>query len=278
MIKLVAIDLDGTLFDNTSQVPKENQEAIQYMADHGIYPVVSTGRPLDGIPDTVRALPFAYAITANGAGVYNLSTSECIFEGTMDADIALPILDYLEDKHCNVDAFIQGTGVSTFKCQEHADALALPPSLIKYVRDSRKRVDSLQDYITENHLGVQKMTLNFFNDENGNAIDRPEIKEFLESNPNVDVVCGGYNNLEFTRSGVSKGVGLTKLAEHLGLKIEETMAIGDTENDLSIIQTAGVSVAMANATEEIKEAADYITSSNEESGVAKAIHKFCIQE
>ncbi|WP_287881814.1 Cof-type HAD-IIB family hydrolase [Agathobacter sp.] len=276
MIKLVAIDLDGTLFDNHSQVPQANREAIFDMAENGIYPVISTGRPFNGIPAPLKEdLPFAYAITSNGAGVYEVKTGKCIFEAPMPADLILPIIDYLDTKHCHMDAFINGIGVSTFRCKEHGKKLPLPASLLEYVLHSRKRVERLQDYITQNQYSVQKMTLNFYNDKNGVAVDREEIREYLTANGQVDVVCGGYNNLEFTRHGVNKGLGLQKLAEHLNLTIDETMAIGDTENDLSIVKAAGIGVAMGNATDEIKEASDYITDTNEQSGVASAIYHFC---
>jgi hypothetical protein len=118
------------------------------------------------------------------------------------------------------------------------------------------------------------MTLNFYPDGQGGFTDREKVRKFLLSNPAIDVVSGGYNNLEFTRAGVNKGVGLHRLAEILGVDPAATMAIGDTENDLSIIRAAGIGVAMGNATDAVKAQADYITSSNEEDGVACAIDRF----
>ena len=125
-----------------------------------------------------------------------------------------------------------------------------------------------------NNAPLQKMTVNFQTDENGVLIDREDVRLFLTSNPDITVVCGGYNNLEFTRKGVDKGQGLIHLANYLGIPIEETMAIGDTENDLEILKTAGISVAMGNSIEDIKKLADYVTLTNEEDGVAHAIEHF----
>jgi hypothetical protein len=118
------------------------------------------------------------------------------------------------------------------------------------------------------------MTLNFYPDGQGGFTDREKVHKYLLSNPAIDVVSGGYHNLEFTRAGVNKGVGLHRLAEILGVDPAATMAIGDTENDLSIIRAAGIGVAMGNATDTVKAQADYITSSNEEDGVACAIEHF----
>lgn len=276
MIKLVAIDLDGTLFDNHSAITEENKRAIYKLSEHDIFPVISTGRPYSGIPEQLRKeLPFAYAITANGSGVYNIGTGECIHEDPMSQELFLPILEFLESKDIHMDAFIGGRGLSTYKCLQAGQKLPVTPELLEYILNSRERVESLKDYIIENQKTVQKMTLNFYPAEDGTFVDREEVRLYLENHPGIDSVCGGYNNLEFTKKGVNKGVALQKLSEYLGLSLDETMAIGDTENDLSILQTAGIGVAMKNATEDVKAVADYITLSNEESGVAHAIYHFC---
>ena len=132
----------------------------------------------------------------------------------------------------------------------------------------------LAAYIQEKQLSVQKMTLNFYPLSDGTYKDREDVKNYLLSHSEVSSVCGGYHNLEFTKAGVHKGVGLARLAEYLNVAMGDTMAIGDTENDLQILRTAALGVAMGNATKEIKEAADYITLSNEEDGVAAALRHF----
>lgn len=104
------------------------------------------------------------------------------------------------------------------------------------------------------------MTLNFYPAADGTLIDRETVRKFLVSNPSITTVCGGYNNLEFTRADANKGVGLRKLAEILGVNPDATMAIGDTENDLAIIEAAGIGVAMGNATDAVKARADYVTT------------------
>ncbi len=158
--------------------------------------------------------------------------------------------------------------------RKNGERLVVPEALKHYILNTRKRVDDLPQFIRDNHLKVQKMTLNFYPDENGVFKDRAEVKNYLESNPNVTSVCGGYNNLEFTRAGVNKGVALRALAEILSIDPTETMAIGDTENDLAIIKAAGIGVAMGNATPAVREQADYVTDDNESDGVATAMEHF----
>ncbi len=118
------------------------------------------------------------------------------------------------------------------------------------------------------------MTLNFYPLPDGSFGHRSEVMALLSACPAVTWLSGGYHNLEFTRSGVTKGTGLRFLCEYLKIDMEQTMACGDTQNDMDILKTAGIGVAMGNATPEIREIADYVTLSNEESGVAHAISRF----
>ena len=141
---------------------------------------------------------------------------------------------------------------------------------------TRTRLDNILQFIHENQLKVQKMTLNFYPAADGTLIDRETVRKFLVSNPSITTVCGGYNNLEFTRADANKGVGLRKLAEILGVNPDATMAIGDTENDLAIIEAAGIGVAMGNATDAVKARADYVTTTNTKDGVAAAIEHFIL--
>ena len=274
-IKLVALDLDGTLFNKESIISKRNLETIKKATELGIAVVISTGRPLNGLPfDQIQGSGIRYAITANGSAIYELETKKCLREEAMDEEIFLPIVEYLLTKDIHMDAFIGGNGYCPQQCVKNGERLVVPEALKHYILHTRKRVENLPQFIHDNHLKVQKMTLNFYPDENGVYKDREEVRKYLESNPAVASVCGGYHNLEFTRADVNKGVALHVLAEILSINPDETMAIGDTENDLAIIKAAGIGVAMGNATPAVKEQADYVTDDNESDGVATAMEHF----
>lgn len=276
-IKLVALDLDGTLFDNSSRISERNLTAIRSITDKGIHVVISTGRPFEGIPfDQIKGTGINYAITANGSGIYEISTGKCLYENAMDEELVTPILNFLLTRDIHMDAFIGGKGYTPVQCVETAQKLTVPSSIKNYIITTRTRLDNILQFIHENQLKVQKMTLNFYPTADGTLIDRETVRKFLVSNPSITTVCGGYNNLEFTRADANKGVGLRKLAEILGVNPDATMAIGDTENDLAIIEAAGIGVAMGNATDAVKAKADYVTTSNTEDGVAAAIEHFIL--
>lgn len=276
-IKLVALDLDGTLFDNSSRISERNLTTIRSITDKGIHVVISTGRPFEGIPfDQIKGTGINYAITANGSGIYEISTGKCLYENAMDEELVTPILNFLLTRDIHMDAFIGGKGYTPVQCVETAQKLTVPSSIKNYIITTRTRLDNILQFIHENQLKVQKMTLNFYPAADGTLIDRETVRKFLVSNPSITTVCGGYNNLEFTRADANKGVGLRKLAEILGVNPDATMAIGDTENDLAIIEAAGIGVAMGNATDAVKAKADYVTTSNTEDGVAAAIEHFIL--
>lgn len=276
-IKLVALDLDGTLFDNSSHISERNLTAIRSITDKGIHVVISTGRPFEGIPfDQIKGTGINYAITANGSGIYEISTGKCLYENAMDEELVAPILNFLLTCDIHMDAFIGGKGYTPIQCVETAQKLTVPSSIKNYIITTRTRLDNILQFIHENQLKVQKMTLNFYPAADGTLIDRETVRKFLVSNPSITTVCGGYNNLEFTRADANKGVGLRKLAEILGVNPDATMAIGDTENDLAIIEAAGIGVAMGNATDAVKARADYVTTTNTKDGVAAAIEHFIL--
>lgn len=276
-IKLVALDLDGTLFDNSSHISERNLTAIRSITDKGIHVVISTGRPFEGIPfDQIKGTGINYAITANGSGIHEISTGKCLYENAMDEELVTPILNFLLTRDIHMDAFIGGKGYTPIQCVETAQKLTVPSSIKNYIITTRTRLDNILQFIHENQLKVQKMTLNFYPAADGTLIDRETVRKFLVSNPSITTVCGGYNNLEFTRADANKGVGLRKLAEILGVNPDATMAIGDTENDLAIIEAAGIGVAMGNATDAVKARADYVTTTNTKDGVAAAIEHFIL--
>ena len=276
-VKLIALDLDGTLFNSQSQISAHNIDTIKKANEAGATVVISTGRPYSGLPfEQLKGSGIRFAITTNGSAIYEIESGKCLFEEAMDEEIILPILDFLLTKDIHMDAFIGGKGYTPVQCVAAGQKLANPPALKHYILNTRVRVDNLPLFIHENQLKVQKMTLNFY-PEGDVFKDREEVRKYLESNPAVTTVSGGYNNLEFTRADVNKGVGLQKMAQLLDIPVAQTMAVGDTENDLAIIRAAGVGVAMGNATAAVKSAADYITTSNDEDGVAAAIaHFLCL--
>ena len=273
--KIIALDLDGTLFSGTGEVTPFTREQIRIAADKGITIVISTGRPFTGLPfEVAQELDIKYAITANGAGIYRIADKTCLKEDAIAPQDAAELCRLLNQKHLHLDGFIHGdvyTKSSSFHIIRHSRIL--PESVKNYILTTRNQVTDLAAFLTEHNLPLQKATLTFEQEADGVLIDREETKELLSRHPEVSVVCGGYQNLEFTKAGVTKGTGLRFLCDYLKIPIEASMACGDSENDLDILNAAGYSVAMENADESIRAICDDVTASNNQDGVGKAIAK-----
>lgn len=274
MIKLISIDLDGTLLDTARRLPRKNRRAIQEAKRNGVEILISTGSPYDLMPhDELEDLDISYAITANGSAVYEYKTGKCIYEESIETDAILPILEFLLTRDMHIDMFIQGKAYCPAYTREVVGKLDVPEARKQYILNKRVWLEDTLSYIRDNRLSVQKITMNFYPDQTGNLVDRAEVKAKLEKYTLLDVVSGGWGNLEITKKGVNKGLALQKFCEIRNLSTKNIAAIGDSLNDLSIIQAAGIGVAMGNAMAEVKACADYITLSNDECGVAEAIYE-----
>ena len=271
-IKLVAFDLDGTMLNGKKKVSERNLKALQECVRRGIYIVPATGRTIEGIPAEIKNLPgFRYVITLNGGIVLDAQDSVIIDEHRLDQGISLEILNFVSEYHVMYDAYVSGIGISESRFYDNLDEYRVPKEVQKMVKATRNVVPSIKEYVRTSPVPIEKINL-FFD----NQIDREEMRRALNRRGDVIVSSSMANNLEINAIGATKGEGLTRLAEYLGLAMEETMALGDGENDFNMIRMAGLGVAMANGEEQLKKLADYVTENNEEDGAAKAIERFVL--
>ncbi len=271
-IRLIAIDLDGTMLNQEKRVTEYTKEVLAQAGQNGILIVPSTGRHYYGIPKEVLELEgVRYFLTTNGAAVYDRQEGRYFYEDVMPCEFALRILKELMQYDILVDAFIGGYAYRTEADMAYIKELQVPEVLKEFIWKSRKGVPSLYRFIEENHLDVHKFTLNFKPNGHGGRVDRENVLLLAEREKEITCVCGGFENLELTNRTATKGNALLKLGELFGIPREQIMAIGDSGNDYAMLKAAGIGVAMENAEKEVLEAADFITKSNEEDGVAYAV-------
>lgn len=273
-IKLIATDLDGTFVDDKKQLLSENVEAIAVCAQKGIHIVPATGRTIVGIPNEIKNLPGVhYAITANGASVIDLKSGKEISSCKMSAEIVVRIMELARDCNDDImyDAYVDGIGYTRQYFWDNLLHYAPNPEILDLIRKTRKAVPDNIEYIRNSGADVEKINLFFVTEE-----ARVRMRKILAGIPGIVVSSSLSNNLEINAIGADKGGALMRLAEYLGISQEETMAFGDGENDISMLQMAGLGVAMGNAGNHVKAAAKHITVTNNEAGVAAAIHKFVL--
>lgn len=275
-IKLVALDMDGTLFNDKLEITEENQRMIRAAVEAGTHVIISTGRPYVALPiEKLTDLGIRYVITSNGGGIYRIPEKECVYSSCMPPEVIAPIIRHLQTKEIQYDAFISGNRYRESNRQHIVDRLTqFPEATRNMVKTNAMFVDDLATFIEERGLDVEKMTINFYPLPDGTYKDRDDVWSYLSANPQITALCGGYMNMEYTMAGTTKAMGLRFLADLLNVPMECTMACGDTQNDADIMQAAAIGVAMGNAGNDIKAIADFVTKSNNDSGVAYAIEKF----
>ena len=273
-IKLIAFDLDGTFLDDKKEIPPENLEAIKAAAAKGIHIVPATGRLHIGVHEAIKALPFVrYFILVNGAQVYDALEDKTIYKGEIPLDMALSVMDYMETLPVIYDCYQNGCGWMSGHMFQQIPDYVPNPAMQAAVKKQRRPVPDLRSTLIERGESVQKQQM-FFRDLEEMRRQRDEILPamFPELLPTTSVVT----NIELNHISAGKDKGLEALCRYLGFTAENAMAFGDGTNDTCMLRAAGLGVAMSNAEKEVLEAADYVTGSNNEAGVAAAIRRFVL--
>lgn len=241
-IKLVALDMDGTLLNDEWGISDYTKEVIREAEKKGITIVLATGRPLDMCYSYAKELDLSsYLITANGAEIWTMN-QQLIKQQTLDVKNTEKLWRIGKEKKLRMwvvaaeESFIDG-----------------------------ERPDNFDDY---SWLKVGY----------GNLDDKTkrEILVQLEDMSQIEVTNSSFTNIEVNGEGVNKLAAIDTVSQLLEIERNEIMAIGDSLNDLKMIEAVGMGVAVQNAQQIILDAANYITTSNNEDGVGKAIEKFVL--
>ena len=273
-IRALFLDIDGTLVGEDSQISPGVRAAIRRAREHGCEVVLCTGRT------RYRTVPIAnqfdpprgYAVTSNGGVLTHIETGEILYRHLLPIPVALQVIRTLRDAGAEPYVYEDSDkpGIEGARVLYHPDAAIGP-----WVKgDPRHRPHA--ELLT--HLPFQPVSVSAYG---APEIMRP-VASFLRERltENVSIIESGTEfawGVEIYVSGVSKVTGLETLAARLDVAREEIMAIGDHINDLEMLQWAGWGVAMGNALPQIQEAADWVTASRAEDGVALAIESFVLR-
>lgn len=271
--KMIFLDLDGTLLDDNKKLPKENREAIDEALEQGHKVLICTGRPLSSAIKLLPLLgldkPGCYAITFNGGLIYDAGEKKAIYQVTLP----LEQVKYVFDKAYEYGKIhIQTYTDEGFICEHDT-----PESRFyeKSTQCDRKVVKDIFEEL-DGREPCKMLAIAY-------GCDREHIEGFRESlleysEGKMDVCFSCYEYLEFMPAGINKGNSIKWMCDHLNIPIENTIAVGDAENDITMIKTAGIGVVMKNANDDMKQCGNYITEKdNNEGGVAEVIKKFMLK-
>lgn len=267
-VKIIFSDLDGTLLNSDKHISEANLRALHTAAEHGVLVVPATGRFYNGMPEEVRTLPFLrYAVTVNGAEVYDRETDTVLYRAEIDLPTAERVYDVLETLPVIYDCYMDGWGYMERRLYERLDEFIPDPRMSAAARAARTPVEDFRAFLREKNRSLQKIQM-FFLDAGERERDWRVLAGMF---PELNVTSSVGHNVEINAKGADKGAALRFLCGHLGIPAREAMAFGDGSNDRGMLEAAGVGISMGNAAPVLREAADFVTDTNDRDGVAKAI-------
>ncbi len=270
-IKLVALDLDGTTLDTNRRISECTKSVLENKIQEGVNIIAATGRPRHSVPEEfLKVEGVRYLLTCNGARIVDMQENKVLYEKMLLKEEVVNMIKIARKFDTYYEAIIDGIGYTEQKMIDNLVEYGWMEHMTSYILKTRKIVNDIEETVLNTKSGIDKFQIVIKDSERRMLA----IKEF-EKLGAYEMDSAFERNIEITAPGVNKGSGVRKIAEILEIPIEQVMAIGDGMNDYTMISEAGIGVAMKNAVQEIKEIADYITDTNDEDGVAKAILHFC---
>ncbi|ERI11885.1 Cof-type HAD-IIB family hydrolase [Aneurinibacillus aneurinilyticus] len=280
---LIAIDLDGTLLNDQNEISEENIKAIQYAQEQGFEVVISTGRAYFDVRRICEKAGLStFVIGTNGATIHSKDEKR-ISATTIEKNHVLSILQWLNERNYYYEVFTDKAIYTIRKERENfyneiqkiknADIDADTRELVEI---AERQLDQFGYIFVENYHDILQQEEDFYNilvcslDKKKLEEGCTQFKKFSA----LTIVSSANHNIEITSKNASKGIALERLVSLTNRSLEQTIAIGDSNNDLSMFQKAKYSVAMGNAKDEIKDACTMTTLKNDENGVAHAIYQY----
>ncbi|WP_391558187.1 Cof-type HAD-IIB family hydrolase [Robertmurraya sp.] len=266
--KMIVLDLDDTLLNDEHSLSKRNKEALMAAQELGVKVVLASGRPTFGMVSIAKDLQLdqygSYILSFNGSKIINAKTNEEIFNSTISSEMAHRLYDLSKREGVAILSY-KDESIVIEEPNEYADIEATITGLPMQI------VDQFKATITEPVVKAMMLA-------HPDILVNVEQTLVKEVGKEVSVFRSKPFFLEFTALNVTKGTSLHQLTQKLGIKAEEVIAIGDSYNDITMIEFAGLGVAMGNAPDAIKEIANHVTETNNNDGVAKVVEDFILSK
>lgn len=265
--KILALDIDGTLTNGKKEITQATKNKIMEIQEMGHIVAIASGRPLPGIRRIAEELELGkyggYVLAFNGGRIVDYKTGDVVYQACVDNKLAGEIYDYISGEAVGMVTYEGDTVITGCPFDDYMEMEAR----LNFM--PLKHVDNFKEYI---NFPINKCLLTAEPDK-AEQIEQELNRRYSN---NLTVFRSEPFFVEIMPKNVHKATSLAKLLEHLDMKVENLIACGDGYNDLTMIEYAGVGVAMGNAQKVVKEHADYITLSNEEDGLVPVIDKFIL--
>jgi len=266
--KMIVLDLDDTLLRDDQTISPRTRQALMDAQDTGVKVVLASGRPTYGmrkIAEELRLKDYgSFILSFNGAKIIDCKTEKEHFSSTLSPDRVRSLYELSQRENVLIHTYMGD----------------------QIITETANKFTEIEGELT----GMKIEVVDSFKE----AVNEPVVKALMLAEPDrlkvveeklqkelkgeLSVMRSKPYFLEFTEAGVTKGTSLNHLIQTLGIQREEVIALGDSYNDQTMIEFAGLGVAMGNAPEDIKKCADYVTDTNMNDGVAKVVEKFVLQQ
>ena len=269
MTRLVFVDMDDTFLSPDKGISDENRRILDVAHKRGVQFVPCTGRNVTGVPRELAEHPCVrYAVCCNGALICDAKTNEVLHEVDIPKGIVRDLYDSVRDLPITFDLFADG-GVFTASGRWHViDEMAVSDASRDNIKRVRTRVEAPVDKIIEQVGSICRVNVFYLTQGDADAVHAA-----VDARPELIWSTSLPCNVEITQREAHKGAGLRWLCERLGIDVADTVAFGDSSNDLTMLEAAGDGVAMDNASNECKAVADHVCESCAESGVARYLQR-----
>ncbi len=266
--QLLALDMDGTTLNSQKQIPMETLKAIDGLLEKGVHVVLSTGRGLAELLDYKDELKgMHYGILISGGMIYDFWNDKPIWFKPISTAEALKVVESGKTE----DAMVHLLTIRNSVVRKQ-DITNMKDFCMEIYKDMYERVcdcdDDLAGFVRNHEGEILKINI-YHRSKESTEESFKRLKDL-----GLTLVHAEETGLEASPSGITKGSGLERLCEYLGVPIESTVAVGDAPNDIDVLKTAGFSVAMGNAYDEVKEICDVVVSDNDHNGVLEAIQRY----
>ncbi len=289
MYKIAAIDLDGTLLNSYGIVTDNTKKIIQETIAKGIDIIIASGRPIDSIKAIAREIGSQnYFIAGNGSIIYDIKKDKIIYNKFLPKEKILEIIKICEENSIAYNVYTDQTIIANAlkynvlyyqkenlkKEESKKTKISIVENIYEYVKNSKENKFLKMTICDENKTIFQSIMRKLKQIGEIEVLDVSHMSRKTIKQGTEEIVIEYYYT-EITEQNVDKWDAIEYLIQKLNIKKEDVIAIGDNINDKKMLQNAGLGIIMKGSTPEVVEIADYMTSSNDDEGVAKALEKFC---
>lgn len=268
--RLLFLDLDGTLLDDRKQITPGNRAALERALERGHGVVIATGRPLKSAMDQARLLgldkPGCLLAAYNGGVIYDWGSDTQLCRRGLDMPLVWEVFDYVNPKGLHIQTYDRHGVLVENRC-DNGLVRDYCANMLPF-----RVIDDVRTDLTEPPVKILII------DPDRQVLEALRQELLAKFGGRAEIFFSSRTYLEIVAAGVNKGEAVKILSALFGVPLENTVAVGDEANDRSMIETAGIGVAMANATEAIKAVANYVTAcDNNHEGVAEVVERFLLR-